>query len=175
MNAPQSQFVTALAWLTIVVGALGVASSFAQTAMVGVVLTMLATELGSVVATLLPGLSLISLAGSLLTLFVGISLLRRRGWARVTMVVLLIVGIVFAIIAVFASLCVLLVMDGSLLEQYGFTGDLQSLLHLVLIVMGVGSVAVVGVHLWLIARLRAPEIKAEFTGDGNVRSTTKGP
>ena len=160
--APQSSFVTVLAWLTLVMGVLGVVSALLQGLLATTVLPTLLAEYGGAVTTLLSNLTLISLAFSLFSVWVGLRLLQRRDWARRAMVVLLAIGLVLAVVGAIACLGALFVVDGGVLLQAGLPEELFSLFRAMLAVLAAGALIIVGVHAWLIVRLRSAGIKAEF-------------
>ncbi|MEP7314033.1 MAG: hypothetical protein ABI859_15735 [Pseudomonadota bacterium] len=161
-TAPQSSFITVLAWLTLGGGVLGIVSGVLQGVLSTVVMPTLLPELGGAVTTLLPGLTFISLALSVFSVWVGVRLLQRRDWARRAMVILLAIGMAFAAAGVFVCLTATTLIDGRLLALAGLPDEFFPLFRAMMIVIGAGCLAVVGVHVWLIARLRSAVIRAEF-------------
>ncbi len=162
MTAPRSSFITVLAWLTLVAGVRGVVSGLLQASVATTMLPALLPDLDSSVASLLSGLTLVSLVFSLLSVWVGARLLQRRDWARLAMVVLLVIGVVLAAAGAVVCLGAMFVVDPRVLTQAGLPDELFPLFRSTLVVLGAGALAIVGVHVWLIARLRSAAIRAEF-------------
>ena len=160
--APQSSFVTVLAWLTLVMGVLGVVSALLQGLLATTALPTLQAEYGGAVTRLLSNLTVISLALSLFSVWVGLRLLQRREWARCAMVALLAIGLVLAVVGAIACLGALFTVEGVVLSQAGLPEELFPLFRAMLAVLAAGALIIVGVHAWLIVRLRSAGIRAEF-------------
>ena len=162
-SMPRSSFVSALAWLTLALGALGVFSALLQGVFATAMQPLLQTGYEGTIAALLPSLTLVSLAFALFNVWVGLRLLQRRDWARRAMLVLLAIGLLGAAVGALVCLGALSIIDGSLLTQAGLPDELFPLFRGMLGVIGAGALVIVGVHGWLISRLRSAAIKAEFS------------
>jgi len=168
-HSPKSNFVTRLAWTSIVVSALGTFSSLVQWLLANVLFTDEVVQQLTVVAPddplvkamvewipRLPMLSFLSFVGMAISLVASIGLLRRLEWARKLFIALLVLGIASNVGVFFLQEHMTAMVAGS--------GDatVDALLRTTRIMMG-GLLVVLSVLLgWLAKRLMAPEIVAEF-------------
>jgi len=148
---PPSSFVTGLAWTLIVFNALGILvlllQNFALDAMIdGTALTLSRTA------------GLVFLAISVFLTYAAYALLKRRNWARVTYVVVLALAIgshVLSALALGAG------MDFAASQA---PPGMENVMRTTLVVSIVLLLGMCIVFVWLIRRLRSPEVKAEFAG-----------
>ena len=172
---PRSSFVTVMAGLTLALAVLGVAGNTLQA------LLVLAFPQSADLAALLPpgtplpaalawlgrhalALSLWSALGSALMGVVSWALLRRREWARLAFIALL-------LLAAAANFACIPLVDGALaMTPPAGGGDaaaqmdealapVRAALHAML---WIGALAIAGLHGWIAWRLCRPEIRAEF-------------
>ena len=91
-----------------------------------------------------------------------IGLLKRKNWARLFFIVLLILGVVWTVVS---GVMQFSFMDSMMIGQnmpQDVPPEFQNMQNTMKIVSGVMMVAIVGLHLYLIKRLRSDEIKDEF-------------
>jgi len=146
-NQPkQSSFINTFAWITIVFSGLGV--------VIGIMQNMITVMKDR-------GIELIILMGTLvltvITLISAIALLKRKNWARLFFIVLLVVGILWNVIAGY--------MQFDMMSSMMFAGEkIQNMQSTMKIVMGVIIVAILALHIYLIKCLSSDKIKSEFLG-----------
>jgi hypothetical protein len=166
----RSQFVTALAWFSIVVAALMTVSSVLQNVMVNFVLpSNLFDPLTSGDAPL-PGFAVFVLKHFKLFVFayfllsvallgVSIGLLQRKNWARIAFIALLALGIATSVLpllmspSTFSAMPNIDGMDAELVSEIATTvkGVVLAL-----------TILFAAIHGWLIYKLCTPQIRAEF-------------
>jgi hypothetical protein len=172
-SVPRSQFVTALAWFSIVVSALMIVSSTMQNVMVNFVLppnifdSLLrdsGEQIPSSVLFVLKHVKVILFAfllSSVVLLFTSIGLLQRKNWARITFIVLLVLGTVLTIAALPTQFSML----GDVSKTMGGNEALAEVESVITVMRGVILALVVlftVIHVWLIYKLCTPTIRAEF-------------
>ena len=174
MSLPRapSQFVTAMAWISIALGVLGTVSGLMQAALLPALpVEALLQPLQGADATLPPALAwtfghlqllnLLSLLSSALFAWVSWGLLKRREWGRLGFIAFLVLGALAGIVgaAWFGH-----VLDGLGTLDGGENVDplLQSLQSAMRTMMWLGAVMVVVLHGAIVWKLCAPAIRAEF-------------
>jgi hypothetical protein len=157
MNAPgtpRSTLVSVLAWLGIVLGALTACSALAEFAFWGS-LAEAPSDLDPAVQKGLfhwvQGLTLLNLAIAGFMVYTGYALWKRRNWARITYIVLFIIGIVANVIGIAVA-----GLFGSLFAQVGTP------FGVVFVVIALLSLSVIVLFAWFIRRLASARVKAEF-------------
>lgn len=111
-------------------------------------------------------LTLLGLAAGATTFVTSIGLLRRRNWARVVFVLLLVAGIACAVGLLFLQDAMMpdvtaaIARNPALEQARGDVADAARALRRFLVAVAVGAVGLFG---WLIARLLSPGIRTEFT------------
>jgi len=175
---PRSQFVTVMAWLSLAVALLSVASNALQAVAVA-----LAPGLGDLSALLPPGtplpalldwlgdhllaLSLWGVVLSLLMAWISWALLQRREWARLAFIAVLLL-VALANFACIPLLDTAVAMTGAGLGQDGadVAAELGQASAPLLVAMKavcwIGALAIAAIHGWIAWRLCRPEIRAEF-------------
>jgi hypothetical protein len=165
---PPNQFVTFMAWISIVLGALGVVSGLAQAATLPMMsATSLLQPLDGTDMTVPPALAWVfdhlqllnwlSLLSSALFTWVSWALLKRREWARKAFIALLAFGALSAIAGAFWC--------GHLFDNIGDTdidplfAQMQAMLRMM---MWLGAFAISLLHAGIIWKLCAPQIREEF-------------
>jgi predicted membrane channel-forming protein YqfA (hemolysin III family) len=150
-GAPQqSVFVTVVAWLGIVSSGFSVLIAVLQVVMIATTPSFGGHFFGEMAVFVLP-----MYAVMILGLLASIGLLRRKNWARLTIVALLIAGVLY-----FA---------GSVFYQWSFFGSVTSqdaefarmarVMSYFMLVMAVGFAALAA---WLVAKLCSKKVRAEF-------------
>lgn len=174
----RSSFVTVMAWLTLAVAALGVAGNGLQA------LLVLAFPQSADLSTLLPpgtpqpamlgwlarhmlALSLWSVAGSLLLGWVSWALLQRREWARLAFIALLVLAALanFACIPLAGSALSMVVPAtgaSSAEELARLQATVGPMLTVLRAMLWIASLAIAGLHGWIVWRLCRADIRAEF-------------
>ncbi|MFT4198960.1 MAG: hypothetical protein QM601_13850 [Pseudoxanthomonas sp.] len=179
---PGSRLVTALGWVTVVLGALGAAQELVQA------LVSLAVPGGALAGAFAPyggpppqlppilqwylqhgtAMGMLGLAISVLLTWIGLDLVRRRPWARPAFIAYLALGTVM-MLATVATLPAL--MQAIVEAQFAQAGleapaELQDVIHayavLVMAMCGVFAL----LHAWLAWKLCTPAIRAEFRAAG---------
>lgn len=169
--APQSSFVTALAWTSIIVSAFGAFSSFVQMLLARFLFTdEFVKQLTTVAADdplvqamaawipRLPMLSFLGFAAMAISLVASIGLLKRIEWARKLFIVLLVFGIASNIGVIFLQERMMALVasggDGNAMVDE-FVRTTRILTGVLMVVLSV----LLG---WLAKQLMAPAIVAEF-------------
>ena len=169
----RSKFVSGLAWLTIILGALGTLSGASNVMIFGI---FRSADTNSTLAQLssLPNvppfmiwmlenmawIGLVTLLLSLFNLVAGIGLLRRLDWGRK----LTIATIAFWTISSFGTLW----LQKTVFEQSAqglppeAAEQAQAMINTMQIVSLICLLIFTAIHIWLIRKLMSPEIRAEF-------------
>jgi hypothetical protein len=164
---PESTFVTVLAWILIVLNAMGVFMALMQNVMINFVMPNIfpsAPGQSGVPFPLAPfrAIGLIFLGVVAFLLYAGFALLKRRNWARRTFVVVFGLTIVACVLWV-AGFGIALLFGGLPQSAQGpMLGRDRSAFMVMIAMFGVYAVAVCVLCGWLIKRLRSTAIKAEF-------------
>lgn len=175
MNPPRagSQFVTAMAWISIALGVLGAVSGLIQAAMLPVLpVEVMLQPLEGADAVLPPALAwmfghlqllnLLSLLSSALFAWVSWGLLKRREWGRLGFIAFLALGALAGLVGA--------AWFGHVLDGLGGLGGgenadplLQSLQSAMRTMMWLGAIVVVLLHGAIVWKLCTPAIRAEFS------------
>ncbi len=149
-TAPQSRFITVIAWLTIV----GSAIAIMPLGLAALALPLIAaTESASLMPTLA------ALVVACIAQFVtGIGLLQRRNWARIAMIALLVITCVWQGSELLVPGDASALLPNSLSADPAVT-DLLDMVHNLMIAL---SLAIIVGSLWLIYRLVRDDVRAEF-------------
>ena len=170
--APQSTFVSVLAWIVLILNGFGVLMAAMQNIMVNLLMPTMMTKTPNAQAAAfgLTAFRIFAICFLILAIFMtycAYALLKRRNWARVAFIVICSFGIAWSVL-------------GMLMFALGFgfgrmptsgpqalPPDMKAAFTAILVVtsiMGVGMAVLLG---WIIKRLRSPQIRAEF-GRGDV-------
>lgn len=176
MTTERSNFVTTLAWTFIILGGFSSLIAIAQNLMVHLVFPldeMKAQMAAGPGAEHMPPFARfmmqyfewifgVFMLLSLATFVSAIGLLKRREWARLTFIGLMVLGVVWNLAGFFIQQLILTQMpippDAPLEVRQEFAGVQQ----IMTVVMAVFGLAFAGLFGWLAWRLRAPRIVAEF-------------
>jgi len=169
----RSSFVNLFAWISIVFSGFGVLIGILQNVMMQTVMKDANFEqaigqnenLPPLAKLMFENFELLVMGTLLLTIVLFIAsmgLLKRKNWARIFFIVFLMVGIIWTVVGG--------VMQFSLMDSMMTTNTLpqdvppefQNMQNTMKIVMGVITVAMLGLYAYLIKRLRSDEIKKEF-------------
>jgi hypothetical protein len=169
--APQSSFVTGLAWTSILVSAFGAFSSFVQMLVAKALFTDdVVRQLSTVAADdppvqamapwipRLPMLSFLGFVAMVISLVASIGLLKRIEWARKLFIALLVFGIASNIGVFFLQEKMMAVV------AVGGDGDatVAGVIHTARVMTGMLTVVLSVLLAWLAKKLMAPAIVAEF-------------
>ena len=175
----ESTFITVIAWIFIIGGAIAVFISISSFFIVGP--TQEALFRDTAFTALPPGgtkflightLELIALAMltlSVVTLVSSVGLLRRRNWARLLLIAMLGIGAVYLIANLFLQPWLesrLPLPSVQNPQDRAFQEQWQSTVHTMRVSRGILSVAVAALLAWVIARLSSRRIRAEFHSTG---------
>lgn len=170
-NAKAATFVTVLGWILVVFTAFGAVTSLMQNVMVNFMFPSL-TEQGPEVQTMPRGVLLVFrvLAAFMLCLTVFLvfsawSFLKRRNWARKLFVVLFALGAAwgcFVFLAFGLGMGVFNLLPPTAPPEANMPSSVGSMFRVMGIMFGLLAVAISALFVWLIKRLRSPEIRSEF-------------
>src|SRR5262245_143185 len=153
--AARSTFVSVLGWLAIACGALGIVATVNQLAFVGAVAEAPIPNVEPLVTEglfrLVSGAGVLTLAFSVLLMYAGYALWKRRNWARQTFIALFALGIAANLIWVAFSALL-----GSAF------GQMAAAFGAMFIVFAILALAVAALFFWFIKLLRSPAVKNEF-------------
>lgn len=176
MASERSNFVTLLAWVFIVLGGFSSLIGIAQNLMVHLVFPL--EDIRAQMATSQSAQHIPAFARfmmqyfewifgfilllSLATFISAVGLLKRREWARLTFIGLMVLGVVWNLAGIFIQQLMMSQMpippDAPLEFRQNFAG-IQQIMTMVMAVFGLAFAGLFG---WLAWRLRAPQIVAEF-------------
>jgi hypothetical protein len=178
---PRSSFVTVVAWIFIILSALSTLIGALQNLMIrSMPFDQLQSALRDSMTAQIPGparlmfshfqlLLLATFVLSLLMLISSVGLLRRRNWARLLFMGLLILGIIYMIGGLFvqqsfmssltASFNAAAPQDSTFRANEQQFQSIFRVMRLFMIVLSLGIAAVFG---WIVARLASPKIRLEF-------------
>jgi len=169
--APQSTFVTVLAWLAIALNGFGTLIALMQNVMINFVMPAMIANSPKAAAETFPlsAVRVLFLAFLCIVAFmtyVGYALLKRRNWARRTVIVMCALGVAWTL------LCILMFAFGFGFGHFpttpsGAPQGMDSAFKAMLVMTSIVSLAMCVLFVWIIKRLRSPSIKAEF-GQANV-------
>lgn len=170
--APQSTFVTVLAWIVLVLNGFAALIGVMQNVMVNFIMpTMMANtpnDHGAAFSlTIFRVVTFCFLVFVIFMMYCAYALLKRRNWARVTFIVACSLGIAWSV------LCILMFVFGFGFGRMFTSGapapppDMAAAFSAMLVMTSIMGVAMAVLFAWIIKRLRSPEIRAEF-GRGHV-------
>lgn len=178
MNAARSQFVTVLAWIFIVISGFGVVIGLLQNALVFFVLGDALGELPVQASDPVPELArffaahlrwffVLVLAAMAFTLAASIGLLRRRNWARLAFIGVMLFGIFWNLLGVALQIAMMQSMAGTFGEGAPpeFAAQFEAMRMTMIVVgglMALGFSMLFGFIAWKLTR---PAIRAEFIGN----------
>lgn len=178
MSAVRSQFVTVLAWVFIVISGFGVVVGLLQNVLVFFVLGDVLSEMPVQASDSAPELArffaahfrwffVLVLAAMAFTLGAAIGLLRRRNWARLAFIGVMLFGIAWNVLGMVFQIAMLRSMGGTFGEGAPpeFAAQFQAMRTTMIVVgalMALGFSTLFGFIAWKLAR---PAIRAEFTGN----------
>ena len=175
MNTPvgptQSTFVTALAWILIAFGCLGVVIAIMQNVMVNFVFPQMSAPSGEANAFPLTAFRIMAatmLAVTALVAYAAYALLRRRNWARRTYVVLFAVGAAWNVIWVLIFIVAIFFGMSLPLGAFPMPTGADAAFKVFIITYAVFALAMAALFAWLAKRLHSPAVKAEFLGAASV-------
>ena len=166
MSERHSTFVTVLAWMVIVFAGLSTIAGLLQSALVGMMMPPLSESEAQTMPPLMrmvfANLHWIVYANTALSaaaLATGIGLLRRKEWARLVTIAMLIFSIVGTIALVIAQQFFIAAMfpEGSEMPP-----DAQSVMLAMRAGAGIFGLIFIALHGWLAFRLLSPAIRSEF-------------
>jgi hypothetical protein len=169
MERPRSTFVTAVAWIAIIFSAVSTAIGALQNALVWLLVPQelleaeMSRQMPAVPLFVFHYFQWIVLAlwvGSLVTLVVGIGLLRRQEWARIAFIVLLAVS---ALATIALSVLQATSMETMFPDAGSLPADVQRAKTVFTAFMCLLNVVVVLAHGWLIWKFVSLPIREEFT------------
>lgn len=173
--APRSSFVTVLAWVMLAFGAFGVLMALLQFVLINMLLPGFASGMplpepfGALSIAFFRIAMLFSLAFSVFMAYAAWALLKRRNWARILFIVLFIFSAVMHVLAV-AAFVFGFSLVGSLPAGNEFLPpEFQSVLRAMAIAFAIFLAAMAVGYIWLVRRLCAPAIAAEFMDSGAAR------
>jgi len=165
--APQSTYVTVLAWLTILLNGFGTLIAVMQNVMINFLMPSMIANAPKAPAEAFPlaavrvmFFGLLCFAGFMT--YVGYALLKRRNWARRTVIVVCALGVVWTL------LCIIMFAFGIGLGRFpptppaGAPPGMDSAFKLMLVMTSIFSLAMALVLGWIIKRLRSSAVRAEF-------------
>ncbi len=168
----RSSFINIFAWISIIFSGFGILVGIMQNVMMQTVMKDANFEqltkdenIPPLMKTMFENFDILVMGTLLITIVVfvaSIALLKRKNWARLFFIVLLILGVVWTVVS---GVMQFSFMDSMIAGQnmpQDVPPDFQSMQNTMKIVSGVMMVAIVGLHLYLIKRLRSDEIKDEF-------------
>jgi hypothetical protein len=166
-RAQASTFVTVLGWIVAIFAGFATLGGLAQSAIITAMMPM--PPLTDMEAAQMPGVMRFVFgnlktvvyamtAADLLAVVSAIGLLKRKEWARITMVVL------FAIAAVAtAAMAILqLTIMGDLFGGADVPNDARAMMSVMRITAGLFAVILIAAFVWIAVRLNSPAIRAEF-------------
>jgi nitrate reductase NapE component len=174
---PKSTFVTVLAWIFIIGSAFSTFVGLLQSLVFGSMQAQFSSAFqDSTFAGQAPHgfqfffshfelFILIMLALSVATLVSSIGLLRRRNWARLAFIGVMVLGVLYFIVGLFFQQSMMSdfqVPAAQNAQAQAFEAQWRHSLHVMQVFMVVLSVAMVGLFGWIIARLSSAPVRAEF-------------
>ncbi len=173
MAAPQSTFVTIIAWLMIIFSGLSAFVGVLQSIFVAVAMPMppmseadfagLPAEISSTALLIFQNFTLIVFANtafSILALVAAIGLLKRREWGRRIVIALFILTAVGVVLIAVAQQAMFQWMLG---QDQDLPPDAKSLFLTMRIAFVVFAAVIVAAHAWVALRLNSAAIRAEFS------------
>ena len=166
----KSSFINILAWTSIVFSGFGIVMGILQNILMQTVMKdnnfqdaikESGQQLPPMMVAMFEHMDTIMMLTLILTIFIfvtSIALLKRKNWARVAFIVLLILNIVWTVVNGFMQFDMLKGMG----QIEGVPPEFQQIQSVMGIVMGLMLIAMSILYLYLIKRLNSKEIKEEF-------------
>ena len=169
----QSTFINVLAWISIIFSGFGVFIGIMQNIMMQTVMKDTHFEeaineqegIPPMMGVIFENFELLvmgTLIVTILTFIASIGLLKRKNWARIFFIVLMIGGIIWTLLGVTQFFF----MDSMLMERVpqNVPPEFQSMQNTMKIAMGTMFAVMVALYLYMIKRLSSNETKEEFLG-----------
>ena len=173
-NKPkQSFFINIFAWISIVFSGFSIVIGIKQNMIIMRVMKDIGLEemsqnipddMPPMMAIMFGNIELIAMGTlvlAIITFISAIALLKRKNWARLFFIVLLVVGILWNVIGGYMQFDM---MGSMMFAGEEIPAEMQSMQSTMKIVIGVMIVAILALHIYLIKRLSSDEIKGEFLG-----------
>lgn len=166
-SASQSDFVTVLAWVMIVLNGSGVLVALLQNIMVNLVMPTLigtaqAHSAEAFSLTLFRVLALLFLCLSAFMTYAAYALLKRRNWARLTFIVVFVLSIAWIILSIAGFGLGFGLADFPTTGQGAVPREMRTMMNVMLVAFGIFALGMAVLCGWLIKRLRSSSVKAEF-------------
>ena len=169
----QSTFINVLAWISIIVSGFGVLIGIMQNIMVQSMMKNIPSEemmgkeehMPPMMGVMFENFELLvmgTLVVNIIVFIVAIGLLKRKNWARLFFIVLLIGGIVWTLFGV-TQFFFMSSMGMETIPQ-DIPAEFESMQNNMKIMMGTMFALMIALYLYLIKRLSSDEIKEEFVG-----------
>jgi len=169
----RSSFINVFAWISIVFSGFGILIGIMQNIMIQSM--MKDVNFGQAMSenenfppfakAMLDNFDLLAMGNLLITIVIfaaSIGLLKRKNWARLFFIVFLIMGIIWTVVGGIMQFSFMdSVMATNTMPQ-NMPSEFQSIQYTMKIIIGIMMVAMLGLNLYLIKRLRSDEIKQEF-------------
>ena len=179
-TAPQSTFVTVLAWIIIIFASLAVAGSLLQMVMLHAALPIMfkAQASGnqpdpSLSIAIIRGFMIFAFAFACFVLFAARALLKRKNWARRTFVVLLGLGIAFNVLWALAAGMGIFFAPAPASGAQAFPAEMLNAIAIMNVALIVFALAISIIYGWLTRRLRSAAVKSEFSRGRALRLGTQ--
>jgi len=173
-NQPKrSSFINTFAWITIVFSGFSIVIGIMQSMIIMRVIKDIGLkemsqnipdDMPPMMAIIFGNMELIiigTLVLTIITFISAIALLKRKNWARLFFIVLLLVGILWNVIGGYMQFDM---MGSMMFAGEEIPAEMQSIQSTMKIVMGAIIVAILALHIYFIKRLSSDEIKGEFLG-----------
>ena len=169
----RSSFINVFAWISIVFSGFGILIGIMQNVMMQTVMKDANFEqaisrdenFSPFMKTIFEHFDILVMGTLLITIVVfvaSIALLKRKNWARLFFIVFLVLGVIWTVVS---GVMQFSFMDSMMIGQnmpQDVPPEFQNMKNTMKIVSGVMMVAMVGLYLYLIKRLRSDEIREEF-------------
>ena len=168
----RSSFINVFAWISIIFSGFGILVGIMQNVMMQTVMKDAHFEqltkdenIPPLMKIMFENFDILVMGTLLITIVVfiaSIGLLKRKNWARLFFIVFLILGVIWTVVG---GVMQFSFMDSMMIGQnmpQDAPPEFQSMQNTMKIVSAVMMVAMVGLYLYLIKRLRSDEIKDEF-------------
>lgn len=162
-RAPQSQFVTVLGRIAMGFAILGVVMAVAQVLIVPTLMTMAWDGADTLMSTAQSSLLfVVGLATSSFNVFMCWAFLKRQNWARIGFLVTLGCGVLLSVLAAIGVVAFLGLVGAEIMPGGSDMQGMVSMIRFTYMALGMLAVVNAAVSVWLMVRLSAPPIRAEF-------------
>lgn len=167
-SSQANTFVTVLGWLLICFTAFGVLMSLLQNVMVGTMFPAMNAQapkggqMPAEIMVLFRTLAAVVLIVQGFLLFAAWSFLKRRNWARRTFVVVFVLSAVWAGFTTLAALGMGVFMPHTTPPGSEMPASFAGVFRMMGIMLALVSAAFAVLFVWLVKRLRTPDVRAEF-------------